>query len=246
MSSFLIFLARRHEDKGLSWPVPLLVVVIGVIIVRFQQGKDAMLTHWVEAKLAARAIFIALSLYYLPVFSLSFVKTIYNDHMMLAGENTQLREKNKNLTTDLEWRKHNISTTDAVFPNLIYMLHAFDSFKRDMDGAPCALYVSAPKESAPLASVMVQLAGPVSGCAPMGPVSADNPELDEEVIDGMVPDAIVVHAIKGERAADNLFSTLGNQIQLKRSYRLFRNPKERWPVRFRTSNTWCGSSLGRP
>jgi len=124
-----------------------LVVVIGVIIVRFQQGKDAMLTHWVEAKLAARAIFIALSLYYLPVFSLSFVKTIYNDHMMLAGENTQLREKNKNLTTDLEWRKHNISTTDAVFPNLIYMLHAFDSFKRDMDGAPCALYVSAPERN---------------------------------------------------------------------------------------------------
>ncbi len=156
------------------------------------------------------------------------VSTIYGDHQTLVVQNNSLSATNAKLQKDLEWRKHNISTTDAVFPNLIYMLQAFRSFGRDMHGIPCVLYVSAPKETEALASVMVQLAGSDSGCSPFGPQSGDNPDLDPELMEGAIPDAIVVHAAKGEKGADGLFSTLGNQIHLERSYRLLRNPKERW------------------
>ena len=46
--------------------------------------------------------------------------------------------------------------------------------------------------------------------------------------DDVLQENIVVHAIKGEKAADSLFTSLGNEIHLERSYRLLRNPRERW------------------
>ena len=180
-----------------------------------------------ESLLTGIFSFLGLALLVLLAWAVFVVPTVYSEHQMFVAQNATLTADNATLRKDLNWRKHNISTTDAVFPNLIYMLQAFVFFKRDMNGTSCILYFSAPKETAPLASVMAQLAGPLSGCSPLGPVSADDPDLDQEVIDGMVTDAIVVHAAKGEKAADKLFTTLGNQIQLKRSYRLLRNPKER-------------------
>lgn len=158
---------------------------------------------------------------------------IYKDHQQLVTENSQLLIVNTQLSTDLEWRKHNVSTTDAVFPNMIYMLQAFHSFKGEMNGSPCVLYFSAPKETQPLASVIAQLAGPLSGCSPFGPASSNGRETDddEELTQGIVLDAIVVHAKDGERAADGLFSTLGNQIKLQRSHKLLKHPERRWAVR---------------
>jgi len=230
----------------LGFIAPLVVSVVSILATLYyilrKHGKDAMLKHWKDDALVALCVIpIVASLVYGPIWIYQGpVKTVFNDHQTLVVKNKELSASNKAMKLDLDWHRHNISTSDPVFPNIIYMLQAFNSFKRDMNGEPCVLYASAPKETVALASEMMQLGGPISGCSPFGPVSADNPELDKEVIDGMVPDAIVVHAVKGEKVADGLFSTLGNQIQLQRSYRLFRNPKERWasPLRDKQRLVW--------
>lgn len=162
----------------------------------------------------------------LVTFGAFILRTVFNDHQTFVMQNKTLRADNATLHKELEWRKHNISTTDPVSYNIEFVLRVFETFKRDMNGAPCLLYVSAPKETVALASEIGRLGGMVSGCSGVAPIIAENPELDEDLINGMVSDAIVVHAMKGERAADNLLMTLGDQIKLQRSYRLL--PKGRW------------------
>ncbi len=58
------------------------------------------------------------------------IRTVYYDHQGLVTIRNQLLIKNRQLCAELKWRQHNISTTDAVFPNIIYMLQAFNGFYR--------------------------------------------------------------------------------------------------------------------
>jgi hypothetical protein len=229
----------------LGFIAPLVVSVVSILATLYyilrKHGKEAVLKHWKDdALIALRVTPIVTILVYGPIwFYQGLVKTVFNDHQILVAQNKKLSASDKAVKSDLDWHRHNISTSDPVFPNIIYMLQAFNSFKRDMNGEPCVLYASAPKETVALASEMMQLGGLLSGCSPFGPMGADDPELDPEVVQGTVPDAIVVHAVEGEKAADNLFSTLGNQIQLKRSYRLFKHPEKRWaPQRANEHVVW--------
>jgi hypothetical protein len=69
--------------------------------------------------------------------------------------------------------------------------------------------------------MMAQFSNSVTGCFTFGPfmISDQNPEFEIEANDGMVPDAIVFHADKDDKAAEQLFINLGNQIKLVRSYK---------------------------
>ena len=66
-------------------------------------------------------------------------------------------------------RKHSISTTDPVFPNIIYLLQAFNLYRHSLNGAPGVIKISAPPESQPVASMMAQFSNSVSGCYTFGP-----------------------------------------------------------------------------
>src|ERR1700686_2669995 len=79
----------------------------------------------------------------------------------------------------------------------------------------------------PLASAVAQFSNSVSGCSTFGPFPPGNPDLDEDVLDGMVPGAIVVHAPRDDKAADTLAMHLGNQIQVRRSFTPSKTPKSR-------------------
>lgn len=147
------------------------------------------------------------------------MRTVYDDHQYFVAQNGQLAENNKALSADVQWRKHNISTTDAVFPNVIYLLQAFSIYRHALNGQRCVVMITAPRESAALASAVAQFSNSVSNCFTVGPVDAtSNPDAEAATMTGMVPDMVVFHAAKGDKAANALMGALGNQIRLKLSY----------------------------
>jgi hypothetical protein len=149
------------------------------------------------------------------------VRTVYDDHQSLVNEKNVLTRKNADLTKQLEIRKHSMVTTDPVFPNTIYLLQAFNSYRHFQNGKPCVIMLSAPPKSRAMASMVAQFSNSVSGCTMFGPMEPDiDPDVEKRATDGMVPDKIVFHAARGDHAADQLFTNLSNLIQLKRSYEL--------------------------
>jgi hypothetical protein len=163
----------------------------------------------------------------LGAFALSLVHTVYAEHQAAVRDNATLRDRNEALSKELDWRKHNISTTDAVFPNIIHLLQAFNSYRHAQNGKPCVVMLSAQPDSNPMASMIASFSNSVSGCFTLGPMDASiNPDVEKRALNGMIRDKIVFHAARNDKAADQLFLDLVNLIQLKRSYDL-PSPTER-------------------
>jgi hypothetical protein len=149
------------------------------------------------------------------------MRTVYDDHQHLAAENRQFAESGRALRAEVQWRKHNISTTDPVFPNLIYLLQTFSMYRQALKGQPCVIVITAPSESRALAGVVASFSNSVSNCFTFGPMdTAANPDVENETMTGMVADMVVFHAARDDNAANQLFNNLANQIRLKRSYQL--------------------------
>ena len=146
--------------------------------------------------------------------------TIYADHQSLVSQNVELRRRKTDLESTLHKKTHSLDTTDPVFPNIIYLLEAFNVFRHANKGVPCVVRLTAPPDSLPMASMVAQFSNSVSGCYTFGPEGPGNPDLDKIAIEGMIPDAIVFHAARDDKAADELFNRLSNQIQLRRSYEI--------------------------
>jgi hypothetical protein len=139
----------------------------------------------------------------------------------VSQQNQKLVETNSDLATKLELKKHSIDTSDPVFPNIIYLLQAFDIYRHARSGTPCVIMVTAPPDSAQLASVVAQFSNSVSDCYTFGPMPFNlDPDVEKETTSGMVPNMIVFHQERGDKAAGQLFSSLGNYFQLKLSYEL--------------------------
>jgi hypothetical protein len=71
----------------------------------------------------------------------------------------------------------------------------------------------------PLARAVAQFSNSVSDCFTFGPEAGGDSDTDDAARNGMIPGVIVFHAERDDKAADQLFNLLGNQIQLRRSYR---------------------------
>lgn len=217
----------------LGFVAPLLVSLVSIVATLYyilqKRGKDAMLKHWKEdAVIALRVIVVVTFLIYGPIlFFVGLVKTVYDDHERLVTRNKKLAELNQDLSKEVKWRKHNISTNDAVFSNIIYLLQAFHSYRNAQRGQPCVIWFTAAPDSLPLARTVAQFSNSVSGCFTFGPFPAGNPDLDEEVLDGSVSGAIVLHTSRNDAAANQLETLLGNQIQVRRSFTPIRTPKAR-------------------
>jgi hypothetical protein len=173
-------------------------------------------------------------------FGAFLVRTVYDLHQTLAYANQRLIASNANLSAELEIRKHSISTIDPVFPNTIYMLQAFNIYRHVLAGSPCQIRVTAPPESAAMADMIAQFSNSVSDCSTFGPMDFRmNPDVEKETREGMARDLLVLHALRGDKAADQLFINLGNQIQMKRSYEIPpRSPKHFIWLQFGTNTKW--------
>jgi hypothetical protein len=189
--------------------------------IEYRRGKDkrplgkALITSLV----LGAVLFVCVVAFVATTYAYFVVRTVYDDHQYLVAQVRRLSESNKTLSADLKWHKHGITTTDPVFPNLTYMLQAFSIYRHALNGQPCVVMVTAPRESAALASTVAQFSNSVSNCSTFGPIDTTlNPDAETATMTGMVPDMVVFHAERNDKAADALISALGNQIRVKRSY----------------------------
>jgi len=225
------------------WAIPILVVIVGVSLVRYQHGKAAMLTHWGEAKLATRVILIALSVYFIPIFCWSFVKNAYNTHMTLGGENQRVREKNNLLSVELEKKRQNLQTSDPAFLNMTNTIRAFMIYRKEIGPkATCRILVTVPKdEDSSMFMPFITFAVFASNC-PNGDLQniGIKPEnVDDELLKGMVPGVLVLHAPPGAKGADRLTNNLSNLIQTRRVYTLpAKAPDNTIWIQFGTHTKW--------
>lgn len=205
LGAFLAFLKDRQRDRKQ-------VIFVGV--------ESAGVT-------LAAVLLVAMVAYFI-----FFIPTIYHIHQAQMQQIGTLSAENKEFRQEVEWRKHNISTQDAVFPNLIYMLRSFEFMRVSFKGEPCVVFISATKKSQALASVFAQFGNTESECATFGPVISDSePEPDEELLSGAVPSAIVVHYNENDQVAVASFMRdLQNEIQLKASHRMLKYPEKRYAL----------------
>src|SRR5580658_10417637 len=99
------------------------------------------------------------------------------------------------------------------------MLQAFRVFRNAIGMDSCVVSVTAPPESSRMASTVAQLSIQASNCFTFGPFPSDiDPDEKTRALKGMIPDAIVFHANRDDKAALQLFDNLGNEIHLVRSY----------------------------
>lgn len=219
----------------LSVTLSLLIWVFGALYARFTQRGSGGARKTFGQLLASSAsnafiTLVALGSVVLVTWCVFVVQTIYLDHMNLARVHAADLKLRDELERDLEFHRHNVSTTDPVFPNLIYMLQAFRGFRNVIGKESCVVSVTALAESVPMASTIAQLSIQASNCATFGPFPSDlDPDQKTLASSGMVPDAIVFHAARDDRPAMRLFDELGNQIRLVRSYDLPANPKYQVP-----------------
>src|SRR5580700_9918301 len=66
---------------------------------------------------------------FLAVLAIFIARAVYQDRQTLVTENKNLSATNAKLNAQLEDRKNNLSTTDPVFPNLVYMVRTFSIYK---------------------------------------------------------------------------------------------------------------------
>lgn len=204
--------------------VPIVGGLLVFVVTLAREGRSGLLSHLGRTfTLAAIIAFAGEVLVYGSIFGYEALSTIYGDHQELSS----LRVQNRQLSSSLEWRRDNISTTDPVFPNIIYLLQAFQIYRLEQKGKPCVIYVTSKPDSSALASVVAQFSNSVSGCSTFGPDAVGNPDLEEMAADGMVPGVIVVHTQRDDKAALGLQERLGNQIQTRLSYRPPALPKNR-------------------
>ena len=210
--------------------LPLLIWLIGVgdryiklRRVRFVSPFSRALEESVRPGAIAVVVVIAIAV---PLFGVFMVRTVYQDHRAMLIERNELISQNGALKQALEIRRHTYVTTDPAFTNAIYLMEAFRMWRSQIGGfnnVLCRIRVTAPPETVPMASMVAQFSIATSNCATFGPDGADiglNPDLEREAMEGMVPDAIVFHAARGDKAADQLFDNLSNHVRLKRSYEI--------------------------
>jgi hypothetical protein len=221
----LVFVAQDVGSTGRGFISSITITILGIVvvvaIVWLLQGRQAMMRNFRESGAVALVSSITvLLIVYGTQFIYRAAHVAYDEHQSLVKANGNLKAENRALATDLETRKHGISTSDPVFANIIYLLQAFSIFRNALHGQPCVVRVTAPSQSLALASTIAQFQIATSNCFTFGPDPnvRMNPDLEKEATEGMVNDAIVFHANRDDTAANELFMRLTNQITLQRSY----------------------------
>jgi hypothetical protein len=147
------------------------------------------------------------------------IRTVYFDHTGLKYESQSNKSEVQKLNRELEFRRHNMSAHDPVFTNMTRLLEAFAVYRIRIHGESCAIKITAPDENNEFATGIGNFSNAVSTCTTMGPfMGITDPDITKETTDGAIPDAIVFHAGRDDKAANELFDNLSNQIKLIRRY----------------------------
>jgi hypothetical protein len=169
-------------------------------------------------------VFTACGISILVVFAFCvFVfRTVYEDHESLVVQDQKLVSLNAAMKEEIRERKIHIYPNEPVFGNVNSLLMAFDMYIHARHGEPCVIWISSPPTAtSTLSSELAQFSNSVSDCFTFGPFpGGGNPEYDKEATRGMVPDTVIFHAKKDDKAAFQLFGNLASLFKTKLSYEL--------------------------
>ncbi|MGH9342445.1 MAG: hypothetical protein ACRD19_01575 [Terriglobia bacterium] len=175
------------------------------------------------SKLRAGAVSVGVvSVVAAGMWTIFLVRTAYYDHAQLVELHARDAKRIEADESRLNFYRYNVSTRDPVFGNLMHLLQSFAIYRNGVHGESCVVRVTAPRETLALASMLAQFSIATSNCPTFGPdeLFDRNPDLRAETMNGMVPDAIVFHAVRDDKAANELFVQLSSQFKLVRSYEM--------------------------
>jgi len=211
-----------------SLVIPLLAGLLGFSYSRWlrkETWKAAFHSSIMQAVLTVLAVVIAES----AVFIFFSVRGMYNDHAALIKRNEELTGKLNTANAEIAKRQQQIYFRDPAMGNLRSLLMDFDMYRHAQKGRPCVLYLTETTNTDPsVASQVAQFSNPISDCFTFGPVGGPigyNPDLEKIALDGMVPDAIVFHMDRNDKAAFTLAGQLGSLLPLRISYAPLPNRK---------------------
>lgn len=202
-----------------SFAIPIVGALLGVANFRWRkkQSWSETLQNSVEPTVL---LLIAVVLVQSATFLCLTVKGVYNDHKALVNRNADLIRQLDSANQEVNDRKQHIYFLDPAMGNLRAMLMDFDMYRHAQKGRQCVMWFSEPQNAhSHLAGEVAQFSNVVSDCSTFGPFpGANNPDLEKETIDGIVPDAVVFHMDRNDKAALILFDQLASVLPLKMSY----------------------------
>ncbi len=191
----------------------LFVLMIVAAYIASVDGFKAMREHFFEtASLAVLALFTAILVVYGTQFAWEVASVGYEDHKVLIAQFN-------NAQTQLSLRKQMIVIGDPAFDNIRNILTAFQAYRIALKGQKCVVYITAPPDSERIASLVAAFSNSVSGCFTFGPSGRGNEELDAITTTGMKPGVVLIHAPRGDLAANLAEEHLSGTIPLERSYK---------------------------
>ncbi len=123
----------------------------------------------------------------------------------------------------LDQRKQNLQTTDPAYLNMIYTIQAFMQYRKAIGAdAKCQTITTGSTDRTSPGFIVSALAVVGSNCAGAGLQNIGiKPENEEqESRNGETAGVIVLHALPGAKGVDRLIDSLGNLIQVRRSYKM--------------------------
>jgi hypothetical protein len=135
---------------------------------------------------------------------------------------SQLEQSVKELQEEVDFRKHNLRTTDPVFSNLMYLMRAFQTYRHAIggDAVSCTVRITVPPgNQSEIARTVGQFSVGTSNCSTFGPMDmGGSPDERKDALDGMVPNAIILHAARDDKSANQLSDQLRSLFRLERSF----------------------------
>lgn len=227
--------------------VSFLLLGCGALFVFAAHGFSAMRSHISETvAIAMVGLAVVILLIYGTQFAWEVAAVGYREHQSLTTANGEMgREIHKD--------KYFLSSNTPAYSDMVRLLRAFQVYRRDAIGRPCAVVITAPPDSLPLAQAVAEISITVSNCPTYGPDPQGNPDLDEETLTGMIPGKILIHAPRNDKFADQLQRTLQDVLPVERSYKPLPNKFENYQgqgkmgesvlwLQFGTNIKWIGET----
>jgi hypothetical protein len=163
-------------------------------------------------------LLIAVIFVYFGAFQYLLVRGVYNEHKVLVNGSVDLTMQLDKANKEIEDRKRHIYFLDPAMGNLRSLLMDFDMYRHAQKGRPCVMWFTEPRKShTHLSGEVIQFSHVVSDCFSFG-APAINPDDEKDALDGMVPDAVVFHMDRNDKAARTLADNLGSLLPIQVSY----------------------------
>jgi hypothetical protein len=215
------------EDLGVLG----VVFAFCVFVARYLEHRWKKKSH-AEALAASKEFFhdnfLTPLLDYMGVFlMLGFALGPYEVHeqdRIKIGDRDSLSEQVRQLQSQLQTAKNNLDVHSAAANNLMYLMQAFRGYRGMIGGfkpLSCQLRVTAPSDSGSIPSTVAAFSIQATNCPTFGPMDTNgSPDEERDTVTGMIPEVIVFHSRRDDRAAFNLYDNLSNLLPLKRSYEI--------------------------